>query len=898
MRKFLHTLLFWAALSFAAAGQIRVGVADNCPEAGGCAADVNYLNALLAAGYAPVVLPDIADSLLLADAVSAVELVLLTGGEDIDPARFGEAPDPALGTVNARRDAFEFRLIREALRQGKPIFGICRGMQVLNVYFGGSLWQDLPSGWPGCLDHRSPDGHGIRIVPGSRMAAWVGTETLKVNTRHHQAVRRVAPGFRISAYAPDGVPEAFECDSLPIAAVQFHPERLALDGCTDLKDLFARIFVCTGVPRTGGKLPQQYEELPLGSIRAEGWLLEMLTRQRDGITANLDTIYPEVCGERNGWLGGDGDQWERGPYWIDGLLPMAYILDDAALKAKAQRWVEWALASQTEDGQFGPRTDYAREPGIQRTHSLDWWPRMVVLKILQQYYNATQDARVLTFLDKYFRYQLATLPEKPIGHWTPWAEFRAGDNMLVALWLYRKTGEPYLLDLCDLLHRQGWDFTGMFLDSNDLGRRGSIHCVNLAQGLKEPVIYWQARGGQRYLDAMERCNAQMRLHGGWPIGMFGGDEALHGNNPTQGSELCSAVELMYSFEEMLKVTGRLEMAEHLERVAFNALPAQNSDDFHEHQYFQQANQVHICRGPHNFDIVYNGTASLMGVLCGYPCCLCNLHQGWPKFTQNLWYRTEDGAFAALCYAPCSFTAEVDGIKVGVRENTCYPMDGKIRIEFSLPRRKRATIALKLRIPSWTQGAVVRVNGEEMPSPQGGSLFEVSRSWKNGDSIELEFPMQVKTSNVWYENAVSVERGPLVYALKIDEKWEKIALDPKERKGAYYWQVSPLSPWNYAFLRKQVDKPAQAFSVELDEEKLKRNWYWNAESAPVRIRVNAARVKDWTEYNGDAGPLPYSFVRERIYNGTSSHRSNGLESVLLIPYGCTTLRISEFPVLSR
>ena len=152
-------------------------------------------------------------------------------------------------------------------------------------------------------------------------------------------------------------------------------------------------------------LNRVYEELPLGTVKPDGWLREMLQRQRDGVTADLDMIYPQVVGERNGWLGGDGDQWERGPYWIDGLLPMAYILDDAQLKAKAQRWVEWALASQQESGQFGPVTDYPKESGIQRTNSEDWWPRMVMLKVLQQYYNATSDERVLTFMDRYFRYQ-------------------------------------------------------------------------------------------------------------------------------------------------------------------------------------------------------------------------------------------------------------------------------------------------------------------------------------------------------------------------------------------------------------------------------------------------------------------------------------------------------------
>ena len=157
MKKFVLALLLGAAVSLAAAAQVRVGVADKCPETGGCAADANYLNALMQAGLSPVVIPDIADSALLSKAVAAVDWVLLTGGEDIDPALYGELPDPALGTVNARRDAFEYRLIGEVLRQQKPLFGICRGMQIINAYFGGSLWQDLPSGWAGSRDHRSQE---------------------------------------------------------------------------------------------------------------------------------------------------------------------------------------------------------------------------------------------------------------------------------------------------------------------------------------------------------------------------------------------------------------------------------------------------------------------------------------------------------------------------------------------------------------------------------------------------------------------------------------------------------------------------------------------------------------------------------------------------------------------
>src|SRR5690606_4526944 len=131
-----------------------------------------------------------------------------------------------------------------------------------------------------------------------------------------------------------------------------------------------------------------YRQLPLGAIRPAGWLREMLVRQKNGATGHLDKLYPHVMGSRNGWVGGDGDQWERGPYWIDGLLPLAYILDDKDLIAKTEPWIEWALQSQQPDGYFGPTTDYGPEPGLQRNNSRDWWPKMVMLKVLKQYYSA------------------------------------------------------------------------------------------------------------------------------------------------------------------------------------------------------------------------------------------------------------------------------------------------------------------------------------------------------------------------------------------------------------------------------------------------------------------------------------------------------------------------------
>lgn len=639
-------------------------------------------------------------------------------------------------------------------------------------------------------------------------------------------------------------------------------------------------------------LTKPYIELPIGAIKPEGWLEEQLFRMAKGMTGHLDSVYTEVMGPRNGWLGGDGDVWERGPYWIDGLLPLAYILNDKALIEKTQPWIEWTLASQKPNGYFGPDMDRPNEPGLQRGNAQDWWPKMVMLKIMQQYYSATKDERVITFLTNYFKYQLKELPNSPLGKWTFWGEQRGGDNLMVVYWLYNITGDKFLLELSELIHKQTLNWTDLFLTKDHLKRQHSLHCVNLAQGFKEPVIYYQQNKDVKQIEAVKKAITDMRHTIAFPTGLWAGDELLRFGNPNLGSELCTAVEMMFSLEKILEITGDVQWADHLERIAYNALPTQITDDFSARQYYHQINQVAISRSWRDFVTPHEDTDNLHGVLTGYPCCTSNMHQGWPKFVQNLWYATADNGIAAFVYAPSNVTAKVaDGTVVQIKEETAYPFEESIRfsIHFADKKVKKAFFPFHLRIPTWCKQPVVRLNGKIIAvDAYQGEIVRINREWKQGDKLILELPMHIEAS-FWFERAAVIERGPLIYALKMEEKWAKKTMETDKIKqyGAWYYEVTSGSPWNYALTFTQLQPEVINKHFKVEKSSAIARYPWTLDDAPIKIIGKGRQIPTWQIYRGSAGSVPY-FTQQ----GPDTLEE---EEIILIPFGCTTLRITEFPV---
>lgn len=628
---------------------------------------------------------------------------------------------------------------------------------------------------------------------------------------------------------------------------------------------------------------QPYTALPLGAIKPRGMLLKMLEIQRDGLTGNLDSIYSIVCGDNNGWLGETGDGWERGPYWLDGLVPLAYLLNDSGLKAKAQKWIEWSIKNQRKDGYFGPQPmaeGYAKIPGTQQGMRNDWWPKMVMLKVLQQYYMATQDERVIQLMANYFKYQLKMLPENELGYVTFWANRRGGDNLAIVYWLYNITKEKYLLELAEIIHEQTFNWTDIYSGNviRTLNPLPDLHCVNVAQGLKEPIIYYQQQPEEKYLDAVKKGLSALKDCHGFVNGMYGGDEHLHGNDPTQGSELCSAVEMMFCFENIIPITGDVYYADYLEKIAYNVLPTQSTDDYLRKQYFQQPNQVKVTDEERNFFDDNNGRL-VFGTTTGYPCCLTNMHQGWPKFIQNTWYATADNGLAAFVYGPSEVYVKVaNGEQITVTETTDYPF--KENIQFTIQTDKTVKFPFHLRIPEWCKNPKVYVNGNIQNINTNNNIVIINREWNQGDVIDLNLAMDFRFSR-WHENSLGIERGPLVYALRIEEEWREVT---KTGYDDTFWEVYPKSPWNYAISKKQVENID--FKIEITD-KIDAN-PWNLQNAPISVKTSGSRMPIWKLEKGSAGKTPSPSWPPRKVEDFN-------EEIVLIPYGCTTLRISQFPV---
>lgn len=663
-----------------------------------------------------------------------------------------------------------------------------------------------------------------------------------------------------------------------------------------------------------------FAEGMIDKIQPEGWLKEILERQRDGLAGHPEAMaYPFNTVLWAGELkrdsesrGADWWRFEQTAYYLDGITRLGFLLDDQKFLDTWQENIEYVLAhplpakaGMTEEEamqqlQRGRRprsfdAQVSADPEAQKrfeqmqarmkermakqarilmadrsegrlgpeTGSMAW-PFAVFFRAVQAYYEATGDPRIPEALEKnYLSYSLDEL-----------AQDRYVINVEGILWTYALTGNQALLDLAVNAWERGESNMTQetALDDSEF----HMHGVTMNELLKVPLLLYAYTGEEKYLQAALHAEEKMEAPNMLIDGINSSSEALAGNDPLASHETCDISDYTWTMGYYLMVTGDGQWADRIEKGIFNGGFGAITKDFKTMQYFSCPNQF-IATGNSNHNAFkYGLTWMQYRPIHETECCIGNLHRYFPNYVARMWMKDRKGQPVAALYGPSSVEYDLGkGITVKIEEKTAYPFEEQVCFEFSFfkngkPYAKAVDMDFTYRIPGWVKG-------------QETGFKTVSKQWKTGDTFTVDLPMEIEI----VDNPVigtSVQRGPVVYSYAIPAKveeddaiYENLAGKASANPDFKSWSMTPAGKWNYALVKDglkdlKVEKTgAQGFPFDL-------------ETVPLKIRVPVTGVKGWTlKENRFTPALPETFKTE-----------GKVEYIDLVPYGSTTLRVTIFP----
>jgi hypothetical protein len=662
-------------------------------------------------------------------------------------------------------------------------------------------------------------------------------------------------------------------------------------------------------------------QLPVGTVQPEGWIRKELQAWAEGITGHLHEYKENVFwntwddrkfrSERAKKEKGKWWSYEQQAYWADGLFQLAYILNDERLKKISDDFVDKVLAGQKEDGYFAgwPDDPYSNDGEI--------YTLSLISQALISYYSATGDGRIIPALQKAFRHiyiNCKPVPDSagllPVAwHGGSYGWPSATHIIYPVLQVYSRTGDRELFDLAELIYKTGQEIT--FVGRN--GRRSDLqiknlllsgntfydmHGVDATEVLRIPAIRYLYSGNQDDLNASIRGHDKIERYSDQAHGAPSSDEQLREPGATISTEMCTQSTWSSTRQTMFAITGNVNYADGVEKIVFNIGPGSRKPGGKAIQYYSAPNQVACTdnsnRAPltlprrHSFNPDADPTT---------PCCIGQSNRLYPNFVKDaMWLASLDNGLAAACYGPSRVSAKVgkNGEIITIMEKTNYPFEDKIIFNFT--SAKPVEFPLYLRIPGWCSEASIKINGQTYKDDLiPGKMVRIERIWNTDDSVELNLPLKINLS-VWNNSSVAVERGPLVYSLKIKQNWEMIG---ERFPGFPDWKCLPASDWNYAlcfFLEVHGPKkfplistiyPTESYFTVKYNDVPEDSYPW--EYPPIEITCKGKKVDNWKLLEDDVTPdVPPGPVLN----------NNPEEDITLIPFGCAPIRITYFPVAEK
>ncbi len=643
----------------------------------------------------------------------------------------------------------------------------------------------------------------------------------------------------------------------------------------------------------------KFQELPLTEIQPEGWLRYALAKQVRGLTGHIEVAgYPydtygwagKLVPPRKGAVVEDWWPYEQTAYWVDGALRAGYLLGDQAMIDRAVKQVRYVLSHQGKDGYLGPK--HLREYGWQFR-----WSHNVFFRAMMAEFYATGDPKIPQALKEHY-----------LSGTSKHDEPRDSANIETCLWAYARTGDSRLLDHAveafESYNKRYADEDNSLrtLKSNKVAHEHGVTYNELA---KLPAILYLYTGKRSWLSAARRAFEKIDRNHMLITGVNSSSEHLTYRSEMDCQETCDTVDYSWSMGYLLMATGDAQCGDRLERALFNAGFGAIKSDFKALQYFSGPNQAIAAGNSDHNRMTMGGKWMSYRPKPGTECCTGQFSRLLPNYASRMWMSDGQGGLAAVTYGPSRLQTKAgpDAQGVEIVERTEYPFSDEIC--FEIRTAKPVHFPLHLRIPAWAGKAEVLINGQKWRGKiRRGSFITLDRTWEHNDTILLKLPGEVELVD-WPTGGVALRRGPLVFSLKIGEKWSVDSKETFQSQDFPAWNATPTTAFNYA-LDVQREKLAEQVELVRRAETVDP---WTPDTAPMELRVPARRISGWkllkrktvTKGREERGeklrkikgsflltpPLPEPEKVAKKLGKTS-------ETVTFVPLGCTHLRMTILP----